>query len=294
MSLWTAIALTVIASTCMNMGLVLQKKAVSAQPGEESTTVAGSQSTSALWCAGLALLVGGYGLFVLATSSRAAPISLLQPIFACGLLVVAWMAVVYLGERFGAAEWLAVALLFVGVVALGMSAERGDAQEVGVRLPYLLAYLTGLGGVALVVGVLLASPARRLKGEVLFGLLAGLLLGVGYLNTKTVTLAVAAGHVGVSLLGAAATGVGLLGGLLTLQLGFRRGRALIVTAVNLVVNQVIVVLGGIICLGESFPEAPLKFSARVAGLGAILVGTLLLARFSASQGRPLAAQTCGR
>ncbi len=287
MSLWAAIALTVIASTCMNLGLVLQKKAVALPPTQSGTT-AGRPALSPLWCAGMVLLAGGYGLFVLATSTRAAPISLLQPIFACGLLVVAWMAVVYLGERFGTAEWLAVALLLIGVVALGMSAGRTEAQEVGIRLPYLLAYLAGAGGAALAVGLLLASPARGRNGEVLFGLLAGLLLGVGYLNTKTFTLALVEGRGGTALLGAAAAAVGLLGGLLALQLGFRRGRALIVTAVNLVVNQVMVVLGGILCLGERFPEEPLKFGARVTGLGAILVGTLLLARFSAGTGRPQA------
>lgn len=49
-----------------------------------------------------------------------------------------------------------------------------------------------------------------------------------------------------------------------------------------------VVVGGLFCLGETFPEDPAKFGTRVAGLGAILGGTLLLARFSAGP-RPVAA-----
>jgi glucose uptake protein GlcU len=73
----------------------------------------------------------------------------------------------------------------------------------------------------------------------------------------------------------------LLGGLAVLQQGFRHGRALIVTAVNLVVNQVVVVVGGIFCLGESFPHERMRLQARVGGLVAILVGTVMLARFSA-------------
>jgi hypothetical protein len=64
-------------------------------------------------------------------------------------------------------------------------------------------------------------------------------------------------------------------------MGFRRGRALIVTAVNLVTNQVLVVAGGLICLGERFPSQPVPFAARVAGLGGIFAGIILLARLSA-------------
>ena len=89
-------------------------------------------------------------------------------------------------------------------------------------------------------------------------------------------------------------------GLAVLQMGFRRGRALIVTAVNLVTNQVLVVAGGLICLGERFPTEPWPFAARVLGLGGILAGIILLARLSAgTNGRvrtaepaPLAREMC--
>jgi drug/metabolite transporter (DMT)-like permease len=103
MSIGLAIALTLIASTCMNLGMVLQKKGVSS-PGWQLSRFYLSPG----WCWGMALLLGGYALYVLANSVRAAPISLLQPIFAFGLLVVAFMAVVYLKERFGVLEWLGV------------------------------------------------------------------------------------------------------------------------------------------------------------------------------------------
>jgi hypothetical protein len=81
--------------------------------------------------------------------------------------------------------------------------------------------------------------------------------------------------------------LGLLGGLVALQLGLRAGRALIVTAVNLVTNQVLVVVGGLLCLGESFPQETMPFTARIAGLCGIVWGILLLARVGAgAQGVP--------
>jgi drug/metabolite transporter (DMT)-like permease len=232
----------------------------------------------------MGLLVGGYALFLSASFFRAAPISLLQPIFAFGLTVVAVLAVAYLKERFGALEWLGVVLLVAGVVLLGASAEEGTKAYAQVDLLRLLAFLAG-AAVLVMAGVLMTKLFQnRAGGEVLYGLLAGVLLGIGYLNTKTFALAWRADRPGLVLLALAGLLVGLLGGLAVLQQGFQRGRALIVTAVNLVVNQVTVIGGGLFCLGESFPREPIHLHERLAGLGAILVGTVLLARFGSGAG----------
>jgi drug/metabolite transporter (DMT)-like permease len=274
-SISIAIVLTLIASTCMNVALVLQKKAAT-EPGWRLERC----YRSPLWCTGLAMLAGGYGLFILANSFRAAPISLLQPISAFGLLVVALLAVVYLQERFGPLEWVGVLLLVTGVVLLGVSAEESSRQTAAVDLPRLLLYLSGLGTMGVVAVLLLKLSRAWLSEELLYGMLAGVLLGCGYLNTRVLTLAWQEARPGPFWLALVLMGLGLLVGLAVLQKGFQNGRALIVTAVNLVVNQVMVVVGGILCLGESFPQEGRRLSARVSGLITILAGTLILARFS--------------
>lgn len=275
MGIWIAILLTLIASICMNLGLVLQKKAAS-EPGWRLTRFYRSPT----WCIGMGLLAGGYGLFILATSFRVAPISLLQPIFAFGLLVVAFLAVVYLKERFGLLEWLGVAFLLSGVLLLGLSAEESNRQTTTVYLSRLLLYLGGLGTLGIVAILSLKFGPRWVNGELLYGLLAGVLLGIGYLNTRTLNLAAAESRSVVFFLAVTLVATGLLGGLAVLQKGFQQGRALIVTAMNLVINQVVVVAGGILCLGENFPQDSFRFNARIGGFAAILVGTVILARFS--------------
>jgi hypothetical protein len=115
----------------------------------------------------------------------------------------------------------------------------------------------------------------------LLGILSGLLFGTGYLNTKALALAVQDRKIALTIVAACLMTFGLLGGLVALQFGLRHGRALIVTAVNLVTNQVLVVAGGLVCLGESFPQETFPFTARIVGLGAILGGILLLARVGA-------------
>ena len=298
MSVWAAITLTLVASACMNLGLVLQKKGISGRAADSSGIAGGPSAGQSVrfrpeptWYAGMALLFGGYAVYAWALSARAAPISLLQPLSASGLLVVALMAVVYLNERFDALEWVGVVLLLAGVILLGFSAENSPRWTVGVNGPRLVAFLSATAALALVVLVAVRRASTPARAEFLFGVLAGLLLGTGYLHTKIIALAVQEHRLGLTLLAAACMALGLVVGLAVLQMGFRRGRALIVTAVNLVTNQVLVVAGGLICLSERFPSQPVPFAARVAGLGGIFAGIILLARLSASANSR--AQTAG-
>jgi drug/metabolite transporter (DMT)-like permease len=301
MSVWEAIILTLLASAAMNVGLVLQKKGLSARPllpapGPLPGPPPGHSRLRGFrpaltWCLGMALLMGGYVVYAWALSARAAPISLLQPLSASGLLVVALLAVTYLHERFDPLEWVGVALLLAGVILLGFSAENRPHWTVGVNDLRLAAFLS-----ASVLLVLLAIAAIRRRAspgraEFLFGVLAGLLLGTGYLHTKILSLALQEQRSDLFITAVVCMGIGLLFGLAVLQMGFRRGRALIVTAVNLVTNQVLVVAGGLICLGERFPSEPWPFAARVAGLAGIFAGIILLARLSAgTNGRVGAAE----
>jgi drug/metabolite transporter (DMT)-like permease len=279
MSVWAAIALVMIASACMNLGLVLQKKGIVAPLGAQSTRgrlTIGRVRHTPIWYLGMLLMVGGYGLYAAAVSARVAPISLLQPLSASGLLVVAFLAVVYLHERFDAAEWLGVGILLAGVILLGLSARGPQIASTGIETSRYFPFLAV--GATLAVAVAVATATMPARSELFLGILAGLLFGAGYLNTKALALAVQDRNTTLTIVAACLMTVGLLGGLVALQIGLRVGRALIVTAVNLVTNQVLVVAGGLVCLGETFPRETFPFTARIVGLCGILGGILLLAR----------------
>jgi undecaprenyl phosphate-alpha-L-ara4N flippase subunit ArnE len=281
MSVWAAIALTVTASACMNLGLVLQKRGIvpQAQPVPHGPPKFRRSRHAPIWYLGMTLMVGGYGLYAAAVSARVAPISLLQPLSASGLLVVALLAVVYLKERFDAGEWLGVGVLLAGVILLGLSARGPQHVSTGIETAPYLGFFTV--AVSLAIGVAFAAALIPGRAELLFGILSGVLFGTGYLNTKALALAIQDHRMALTILAACLMAFGLVGGLVALQLGLRSGRALIVTAVNLVTNQVLVVVGGLVCLGETFPQETLPFSARIIGLGGILGGILLLARVGA-------------
>lgn len=285
--MWIAIALTLFASAAMNLGLVLQKKGLS-----ESANPSLAPSRRARfrpgreWYAGLTLLVGGYVVYAAAVGARAAPISLLQPLFASGVLVVALLAVVYLHERLAGLEWLGVAILVVGVLLLGASAEENTALRESIAGRRLAVFLMSIAVIAGFLVLALRRAATAVRVEFLLGVLTGLLLGTGYLHTKILMVAIHQRNMVLAILASVLMAAGLVGGLVMLQMAFRRGRALVVTAVNLVTNQVLVVCGGLFCLGESLPRDPLLFKARIAGLGGILLGIVLLARLSAPRSAP--------
>jgi drug/metabolite transporter (DMT)-like permease len=265
MGIWFAIGLTLLSSTLMNVGIVLLKQAVA-----KSDRL---YFVSPIWNVGMTLVLVGYGLFAWACATRSAPISMLQPLFAFGLVVVALLAVFYLHERFLPTEWFGVFLLLMGVVWLGLSAPTRDEEVGKIHGPYLLVFLAA--------GITLSGLAWRqlrrqpTQAEVWGGLLIGLLLGMGYLNTKVVGLAWQQEQYGWLAVGIVGMSLGLLGGLDCLLRVFQRGRALLVTAVNFVVNQVMVGIGGLLCLDEEFPHETFPRWARFVGLTAIMIGIVV-------------------
>ena len=151
---------------------------------------------------------------------RVAPISLLQPLSASGLLVVALLAVIYLNERFDPAEWLGVGILLAGVILLGLSARGPHLPSNGIETSRYLSFFAVVA--ALLVAVSIAAAAMPRRSELMLGILSGLLFGTGYLNTKALAFAVQDRNPALTIVAACLMTLGLLGGLVALQLGLRR------------------------------------------------------------------------
>ena len=278
MSLWLAIALTLLGSALMNFGIVLMKVGALEVPSERRAQigVVGAYAGSVKSWLGMVINFAGAGLFVAAISARAAPISLLQPLAAFGLVVNAILAVVWLRERFNRGEWLGVALLFLGVVLVGISAQTPQTEP-ALHHQSLHFFLGGVFALAVAAFAWLWRGRDRLLVEVLYGLLAGLLLGLGYFDAKTSALAWGHAGIGITALYISLTVGGLIGGFLTLLKGYYHCRVVIVKSTSFVINQTVVGVGGIYCLGEGFPQQALPWSARLGGYALILGGLCMFA-----------------
>jgi drug/metabolite transporter (DMT)-like permease len=159
----TGILLTLAAAVCFECSYVLQALEVRAVPEMARASAGGLRRLAArpVWLMSIALSVAGFALQVLAL--RHAPLSLVQPLLATGLLGLLAFSATVLGEPVGRREVGAVAAIVAGVTLVALAdPQRGDDAAPG--LAFVL--------VAIALAVVAASAfALRRPGAA--GLLAG-------------------------------------------------------------------------------------------------------------------------
>ncbi len=163
----------------------LETRAVGGPPGPSAGLLA-RLARRRLFAAAIVLGLAGYGLQVLALSL--APLTVVQPVLALGLVLLLFLGVRLLGERVGPRELAGVAAIVTGVTAIAIAAPaRETGPEVGASLvvalmalglltaiPLLLARRGWTGGVALAAGAgaadaLAALAARLISDELSAG-----------------------------------------------------------------------------------------------------------------------------
>jgi drug/metabolite transporter (DMT)-like permease len=290
-SIWTAIALSVLATSCYQVGIVMQKIGADRMPRLALTLRQGAVYRaflrSPIWLGGMAITIVGWVLFLNALAN--APVSIVQPVLGFGLALLALFSVVVLRERLRPLEWGGIALMIAGIVLLGVSAAAAH-REAAPSFPGLLA-------VSVVLLATLATAARVARARrsvplpIVLGFGAGALIGLAALYTKGLFLSLEAGLPWLAWLVFFPFMVAAnLGAIWVQQAGFQHGRALIVVAMNAVTNKVVSIVGGMATLGELLPGETGLAAARLAGFVTILLGTLALARFGGGKRVPVALQ----
>ena len=292
MSIWAAIALSVFATSCYQVGTVMQKVGADRMPRLQlrlgQRDVFRAFLRSPIWLGGIGVTIAGWVLFLKAIAN--APVSIVQPVLGFGLCLLALFSVVFLRERLRPLEWTGTALMIGGITLLGLSAARESTHSLSVSTVPLFAVSFAM--VALLAAAIpLARAGFGVPPPVLLGFATGVLIGLGALYTKGLFLSLENGSAWVAwLVFVPLMLIANIGGLWVQQAGFQQGRALIVVAMNAVTNKAVSIVGGMATLGELLPAEPSLALARLAGFATILVGTAILARFGeADIGRDLAA-----
>ncbi|MDX6678094.1 MAG: hypothetical protein QOE31_2146, partial [Solirubrobacteraceae bacterium] len=143
----TAIVLTLAAAACFECSYVLQTLELRAVPAMARASIGALRRLAArpLWLAAIALGLAGFGLQVLAL--RHAPLSLVQPLLATGLLGLLAFAATVLGEAVGRREAGGVVAIVAGVALVALAdPQRGADAAPG--LEFVLA-AAALGALAL-------------------------------------------------------------------------------------------------------------------------------------------------
>jgi hypothetical protein len=266
------IAAAVGASVLYNASIALQALEAREVPGEHSLRLSliGRLLRNRRWLGATALGLAGWPLEIVAL--LLAPLTVVQPCLASGLILLLWLGAKKLGETPGRREWTAVAAIVVGVAGVAWAAPDRTTDHAG----------TGAIALALVlVAIPIAAPYALRGRAAALGWLPVVSAGFGYawtaIASKLLTDELAAGAllVAVAWLATAAASEGLA--LLSEMSALQRRPATHVAPVMFAVQVLVPVLLAPLIFGESWASTPLGGVALVGFIAIAVGGTVLLA-----------------
>lgn len=132
------------AAVCFDGGYALQAlEARRSEPGRAlRVSLLAGLARRPVWLAGVALAVVGWGLQVLAL--RLAPVTVVQPALACGLVLLLVLGHTLLHERVGAREIGAAIVVGAGIAAVALAAPARGHAGLGTGLVVVLVALAAL------------------------------------------------------------------------------------------------------------------------------------------------------
>jgi drug/metabolite transporter (DMT)-like permease len=270
------IAAAVVASLLYNSSIALQALEARKVPQEHGLrpSLLGRLLRNRRWLGATALGLLGWPFEIVAL--LLAPLTVVQPCLASGLVLLLWLGTTRLGESPGRRELISVAAIVAGIAGVAWAApdrstDYADADAISlalilVALPVLAPYAWR--------GSLSQKPVR-------LGLIATVAAGAGYawtaIASKLLTDELAAGTLllaGLWLATAAASeGLALLSEMSALQ----RRPATHVAPIMFAVQVLVPVLLAPLIFDEPWSETPLGGAVLVAFIAVALAGTIVIA-----------------
>jgi drug/metabolite transporter (DMT)-like permease len=260
------------ASLLYNTSIALQALEARRVPGEHALrpSLLGRLVRNRRWLGATGLGLLGWPLEIAAL--LLAPLTVVQPCLAGGLILLLWLGATKLGEAPGPREALAVAAIVAGVAGVAWAAPERTTDHAGTA-----AILLALGLVAIPIAL---PYLLRGKGAAI-GFLAVLGAGCGYawtaIASKLLTDELAAGAllVAIAWLATAIASEGLA--LLSEMSALQARPATRVAPVMFAVQVLVPVLLAPLIFGESWDTTPAGGAALVASMALAVSGTVLLA-----------------
>lgn len=274
------LALAVAASFLLAVGLLMMKSRAEALPAAHGARIASAVITwlrDPVWLGGLGVQTAGYALYVVALTG--APVSLVAVMMQGGIALFVLLAVLFLGERARAAEWIGIGGVILAMVMLALSLGAGEAAQRADPWALAIISLIVLGAAA---GSSIASRLRE-RGSAA-AIFSGIAFGLGSLYTKALTETLLDAGSGATAVRAIQspylylTIAANLGGLITLQNAFHRGRGIVMMPLSSALSNLVPIAGGILAFGERLPAGPIAAATRVGAFAlTIAAGALLSA-----------------
>jgi drug/metabolite transporter (DMT)-like permease len=272
-SLLLGIAAAAAASTLYSLGIAVQALDARNTDREHGLRLKliGELLRRRRWIAGTGMTVMGWPLQILALSF--APLVIVQPALASGLIVLLLVAQGMLGESAGRREIVAVGAIVVGVAGMAIVAPERSTHHTGHAT---LAVVLVLLGLAATLPYALKAVGRSLPIVTMLG--AGFCFAWSGVVTKLVSDAIAGGHWAAAAAWAAGTGVASGIGLLSEMTALQVRPAIQVAPVVFVVQTVVPVGLASVLLDETFFGTAYAGLPLLACLALLLAGASVLAR----------------
>jgi drug/metabolite transporter (DMT)-like permease len=272
-SLLIGIALAAGASTLYSLGIAVQ--ALDARNASRQYTLRISLlahlARRMRWLLGTGMTALGWPLQILALAY--APLVVVQPALASGLLVLLAVGERLLGERPGRRERLSVVAIIAGVAGIAVLAPGQSSHHVhGIGLVVVLTLL----GAAASTPFVLQLAGRPIANATMIG--AGLAFAWSALANQFVADAASNGHWGTALGWAAAAAAAAILGLTCEMSALQRRPVIVVAPVVFAVQTVVPVLLAPLVVHASFLDSPLSGIPLLGCLGVLLAGATTIAR----------------
>jgi drug/metabolite transporter (DMT)-like permease len=264
----------VTASALFSVGLVWQSaEARAAGRHHRMWALLGTLVRRMRWIAGGGLMLVGFGFHTAALGL--APLTVVQPALAAGLLVLLALAAHEDGERVRGRELWAVAGIGVGLVGVTLTAS--ERTTVSASAPALALVLGGLAAVA-VAPLLHAWSGGKAgpEGPLWPALSAGTAYALTGITTKLFSDGLSTGSPGATALWLAATVAAGVLALLDQTRALQRGHTTQVGALLYVVPVVIPVLLAPVLVGEDWGSSPSGSAALALSVAAVCAGAGVL------------------
>ena len=223
------------------------------------------------WLAATALAIVGWPLQLAALSL--APLTLVQPTLALGILLLLALGSRILHEPVRPVQVGAVLAIVAGVAGIAVSApENSDTYTTGPELWIVLGAMAGLAGVAFVAG----RSGSRAGGLRVIG--AGAAFAATAFVSKLIVDELSAGRTGRALAWAAAAVTAAALGLLCEMSGLQRREVARVAPPIFVIETVVPVLCAPLLTGEKWGDTPLGGAVIVLSLVVVAAGGAVLGR----------------
>lgn len=266
------IASAIVASLLYNTSIALQALEARQVPGEHSLrpSLLGRLLQNRRWLGATVLGLLGWPFEIVAL--LLAPLTVVQPCLASGLILLLWLGVTRLGETPGRRELVAVGAIVVGIAGVALAAPGRSTDHAGAAAIALALALVA-------VPTLTPYLFHRRTGVV--GALMILSAGCGYawtsIASKLLTDELAAGAVLVGAAWLATVVVSESLALLSEMSALQQRPATHVAPAMFAIQVLVPVLLAPLIFGESWVETPLGGLALVGFMAVAVAGTVLLA-----------------